>query len=233
MARRAGRAHPVALSAWWVMPKGLLSPKRIKERRRILKAVELAAEGVDFQQIAIQLGYSSKDMAQQAVRRAIQAVPAPDAATYRTLQGMRLDRAIEALMPQVADGDLKAIDVMVKVEERRAKLYGLDGGGANDPVSEEEQKKKARAITTAEEDSAKIVKVLAESGGFAEMLAEGTPLASLFLPEGLIGDDDDVPIATEDPQMIERLAEGFRANNLDDGVIEGEYSIVPTGGGRW
>lgn len=211
---------PVRRIQWVYMSatKGLLSTKRIKERRRIQKAVELAAEGTPWPVIAIQLGYKDEANAKQAVRRAIESVSAPAAGMYRELQLQRLELAVEALMPQVRDGDLKAIDVLVKVHERESKLLGLDGGGQNDPETEEARRKRASKITSSEEDTAVILKVIAESGGFAELLAEGTPLASLFLPEGMTGDDDDIPMGSEDPQIIEHLAESFRAGAVQDNM---------------
>jgi len=50
-----------------------------------------------------------------------------EAATdYVTLQERRLDRALNAIWGRVLNGDDKAITAMLKIEERRAKLRGLD-----------------------------------------------------------------------------------------------------------
>lgn len=199
------------------MARGALTTKRIQEKRRIAKAVELAAEGTDFREIANQLGYKDDQIARQAVRRALEATMAQSTGFYREMQLTRMQRAIRALMPQVDDGDLKAIDVLIKVEERIARLMGLDGNMAADPENQEARRKKSVNFPTAEEDAAKILKVLAESGGFAELMADGTPLAALFLPDGVGGDDDDIPEVSEGPEVIEALAAGFSVH-ISEGV---------------
>jgi predicted transcriptional regulator len=49
-----------------------------------------------------------------------------DAATATGEQVARLDRMIEALTPQAEAGDVKAVQALLAVEDRRAKLLGLD-----------------------------------------------------------------------------------------------------------
>jgi hypothetical protein len=39
---------------------------------------------------------------------------------------IRLDAALVAIWPDIEAGDCKAIETMLKIEERRAKLLGLD-----------------------------------------------------------------------------------------------------------
>ena len=48
------------------------------------------------------------------------------ATDYVTLQERRLDRALNAIWERVLAGDDKAITALLKIEERRAKLRGLD-----------------------------------------------------------------------------------------------------------
>jgi hypothetical protein len=49
-----------------------------------------------------------------------------DADKAADLQERRLDRALNAMWQAVLDGNLQAIDRFLRVEERRAKLRGLD-----------------------------------------------------------------------------------------------------------
>jgi hypothetical protein len=42
------------------------------------------------------------------------------------VQAARLDAAIRAIWPRVEQGDVQAVAQVVKIEERRAKLFGLD-----------------------------------------------------------------------------------------------------------
>jgi len=47
-------------------------------------------------------------------------------AEYRRIQMERIDRAIAKIWPSVAQGEYEAVDRLVKLMEREAKLLGLD-----------------------------------------------------------------------------------------------------------
>lgn len=190
---------------------------RHEERRRTVKAVELAAEGWSFEEIAIQLGYQSESGPRTAVARHLKkAVHLPAQAVFMQMIG-RIDRALRAIMPLVDDGDLRAIDTMLRLETQRAKLYGLD----KNTVADEEKAQKnsgTRRPSFNDKENAEILKALAESGGLAEFLPEGVPAAALFLSEGAVWDDSDIPEAEEDPSVIEALADDFRTTHIGEGV---------------
>lgn len=103
-------------------------------RLRQTEAVALALSGLSYQEIADQLGYADRSGAWQAVRAALDRQEKPKVAEYRDMENARYDRIQAALWPAaIADPpDLKAIDRLLRLFERRAKLNGLDQQVARD-----------------------------------------------------------------------------------------------------
>lgn len=97
------------------------------ERRRA--AVQLRMQGKTWQEIADQLGYKGKGNAYNDIKRALEKAVADLAIPlegYRQLELDRLDAMQNALWPAVLKGDTKAIEVSLRLMDRRAKLLGLD-----------------------------------------------------------------------------------------------------------
>ncbi len=116
--------------------------------RRDARAAELRTRGLSYQQIADQLGYTSRANAYRAVARALAEIVAEPAAELRALELARLDamaRAARAVLegehwvvshgrvvehdgrPLVDDAPvLHAIDRLLAIQTRRARLLGLD-----------------------------------------------------------------------------------------------------------
>lgn len=97
------------------------------ERRR--QALELRKAGVDFRTIADRLGYEGPSGAHKAVTTALKALTAEPAEELRTLELERLDAMLRSLWVRATNAkgaDLGAIDRVLKIMERRAKLAGLD-----------------------------------------------------------------------------------------------------------
>ncbi len=114
------------------------------------RACELRSAGQTYQQIADELGYSDPSAAKKAVDRALASAVAEPAGRLRTLELARLDAALQVAFrvlheehvaasfgkliidprtgkPVRDNGpNLQAIDRIVKIGERRAKLLGLD-----------------------------------------------------------------------------------------------------------
>jgi hypothetical protein len=93
------------------------------------RALELRAAGAPYEQIAQTLGYSNRATAARAVQRALDRDYERTANLrdeYRQLHLMRTDRALRAIWPKVIHGDLGAIDRLVRLLDRQAKLLGLD-----------------------------------------------------------------------------------------------------------
>lgn len=123
-------------------------PEQVEEsRHRRAEVVRLRRTGMTFEAIGEQLGIT-KQAAHKLWHKTMKDIPVAEVETYRTEQRMRLDallqRANEILdAPHVVvqhgkvvmyDGEplrdrgpeLDAIAAILKVEERRAKLDGLD-----------------------------------------------------------------------------------------------------------
>jgi hypothetical protein len=97
------------------------------ERRYRLGQLRLAGV-VDQRQLASLLRVNqstvSRDLA--ALRRELIDTTTEQYADEKALATKRLNAALAAIWPRVQRGELLAIDRMVRIEERRAKLLGLD-----------------------------------------------------------------------------------------------------------
>lgn len=100
--------------------------RRIEAHQRQLKALELRLAGVIYEQIAAELGYAGRSGAYKAVESGLKLTMREPAESLRRLSAERLDRATLAIWRRVSSGDLHAIDVLLRLEARRAKLLGLD-----------------------------------------------------------------------------------------------------------
>lgn len=115
----------------------MTSERRLAAADRQRLALQLRKGGLDYRRIADQLGYDGPSGAFKAVTSALQKTLKEPAEDVRTLELARLDDLLTGLWPEVlprrdpATGDtipanLAAIDRVVRVMERRAKLLGLD-----------------------------------------------------------------------------------------------------------
>lgn len=95
----------------------------IERERRVL---ELRRAGVSFDLIATQVGYRDRGAAYKAYKRALARTLQQPAAELRDLEVDRLDRLLTAVWPKALRGDLAAVDRVLRVAERRARLLGLD-----------------------------------------------------------------------------------------------------------
>jgi hypothetical protein len=94
-----------------------------RERRR--RAVELRLAGATYQVIADRLGWSGPSGAHQEVARALRAGECA-ADQLRELELARLDVLQAAVWPKAVTGGLKAVDAVLAIMKRRARLLGLD-----------------------------------------------------------------------------------------------------------
>ena len=102
---------------------------RTEEQARIdTEALKLRSLGWTYQQIADQMG-CTKQAASDRCKRALAAIPAEAVDEYRRIEGERLDTLLKIAMNRVVDdgkGALFAIDRVLAIMDRRAKLLGLD-----------------------------------------------------------------------------------------------------------
>lgn len=95
-------------------------------RRREAAVVQLRIAGNTFDQIATQLGLSGRSSANRIYRRVLDATVAEPAAELRQLEGARLDALQAQWWPRAVDGNYRAAQIILKLMERRARLFGLD-----------------------------------------------------------------------------------------------------------
>jgi hypothetical protein len=93
-----------------------------KERR----ALGLRRAGITYDEIARQVGYANASGARKAVMRGLKRTLQDDADATRQLEADRLDRLQAGVWNAAAGGDVQALDRVLKIMDRRAKLLGLD-----------------------------------------------------------------------------------------------------------
>lgn len=102
------------------------TPQVIANRQRQDKALELRKAGATYNQIATQLGYSSPSTAHRAVTTALNRLCTDNAEQLLKLELTRLDQATLWAAQRAKAGEPAAINTLVRISERRAKLLGLD-----------------------------------------------------------------------------------------------------------
>ena len=102
--------------------------KRLKALERRQKALELRKNGYDYKTIAKELNVTIKTafLDVKTCLDEIRKTTHETAEDVLELELKRLDVAQAALMPKVQAGDTRAIDTLMRVQERRAKYLGLD-----------------------------------------------------------------------------------------------------------
>jgi hypothetical protein len=92
------------------------------------ECLRLRREGLTHREIAARLGVAPAT-AYRRVRHALDQINernVEDAGTLRALEMLRLDELQNAIWQQAIDGDGKALDRILAIMARRAKLLGLD-----------------------------------------------------------------------------------------------------------
>jgi len=101
-------------------------PDAIRITERHVKALELRKAGLTFASIAIKLGYANPAAAANAVKCHLEKMIEEPAKEVRQMELARLDDMLLSIWGEVRKGHLGAIDRALKIQERRAKLLGLD-----------------------------------------------------------------------------------------------------------
>jgi len=99
-----------------------------KKLQLMKKAYELRIAGLSYRRIGAQLGisYSSAFTYVREIMNELRKECKELAETYRDLELERLDQAQAAIYNKVLQGDVAAIDRLIRIQERRSKLLGLD-----------------------------------------------------------------------------------------------------------
>ncbi|KAB7850133.1 hypothetical protein [Streptomyces mobaraensis] len=118
------------------------------ERRT--KAIAMRLAGVDFETIAERLGYASRGAATKDLIRALEirhAEQGAQAEVLRSVEAQRLDRLQAAAWALALQGDLKAIETVVRIIDRRCRLLGLDAPARMEVLSIDAIDEQIRLLT--------------------------------------------------------------------------------------
>jgi len=101
---------------------------RLSAAERKREIIKLRRDGLTFHEIGEQVACTPQ-YAFKVVRVYLERVDkelSEEVAQLRRLESERLDRAHRAVWPKAIKGDLRAIDRVLRIMERRARLFGLD-----------------------------------------------------------------------------------------------------------
>jgi len=101
---------------------------RARAAERRLNALRLRKAGASYSQIAEALG-CSKTQAYRDIQRALKNIGKREqegAAELRLLESQRLDELLMPMMRQAKNGSQGAVDRVLRIMERRARLWGID-----------------------------------------------------------------------------------------------------------
>lgn len=104
-------------------PRGQAPKAEVANREQ--EVVKLRRGGLTWDLIGERVGLSpsgAHKAYQNALRRAVQ----EDVDAIRQVEGERLDTAQAAIWRNVLEGDNQAVNTLIRIMERRAKLLGLD-----------------------------------------------------------------------------------------------------------
>lgn len=102
--------------------------KRLELKAMRERVMALKCRGFTHARIAKTLGISASEVGRHA-RSALDELiedTRDDTERVRALECARLDRYLVALDKQIARGDVRAVEAALKIQVRRANLYGLD-----------------------------------------------------------------------------------------------------------
>lgn len=103
--------------------------QRAATAARRANAIVLRLAGLDYDTIAQRLDYADRAAAYKDIERALQAniaQQAQSADALREVELMRLDRLQAAAWQAATRGELRAIETVLKVIDRRCRILGMD-----------------------------------------------------------------------------------------------------------
>lgn len=90
------------------------------------QALQMRSVGYEYERIASDLGYADKSGAWRAVKAALDRAVIEPAREQRLIMADRLDILLQRTLRAVLEGDLDQVVNVLRVEKRRAELFGLD-----------------------------------------------------------------------------------------------------------
>ena len=100
--------------------------QQVKAYERQKEALSLRLVGLSYDAIAERLEFANRSGAFRAVQAALKKTLQDPADELRTLELERLDSMLLPMMAQAKKGNQGAVDRVLRIMERRAKLLGLD-----------------------------------------------------------------------------------------------------------
>jgi hypothetical protein len=100
--------------------------ERIAQAEKEARIIELRRTGATWELIAKATGYANASGAYKAYQKAIGKIVAPKVEELRAVEVDRLDRLQFAIWERAKDGDIKAIDAVLRILDRRTRILGLD-----------------------------------------------------------------------------------------------------------
>lgn len=105
-------------------------PRDANASMRVTEAIRLRAQKLSYEEIAKRCGYGNRSSCYQAVQRELQRTVILNTEELRREELHMLDTLHASIWPQAMDpnnkGRLFAVDRLISIAERRAKLMGLD-----------------------------------------------------------------------------------------------------------
>ena len=148
------------------------SPQRVRLVEKHLQALELRKTGFTYAEIALNLGYRSPSGAEKAVRSAIRKVFLEPATEVLKIELFRLDALLQAIWQKAKDGDYQAVDRVLRIMERRAKLLGLDAATPLRVEAEFYHTPEQAQPKASEEWTAGVLRILVDCGAFGQLVSE-------------------------------------------------------------
>ncbi len=91
-----------------------------------VRALELLAKGLSYDEIARQVGFTNRGCAHRAVAKALAERQVEDIDALRAMENARLDALQAALWDQAMAGDCRATTAILRIIDYRIRLLGLD-----------------------------------------------------------------------------------------------------------
>jgi AraC-like DNA-binding protein len=105
------------------------SRARVREdnaHQRQMTALDLRSQGYTFDVIAARCGFAHRSAARRAWQAAIKAIAEDTAEEARLLFKASYGPVRQALHNKARMGDVRAVEALVKLDERECRLFGLD-----------------------------------------------------------------------------------------------------------
>ncbi len=106
--------------------KGTTSSRRLKDRLKAKQALDYRLEGKSYPDISDLLSYSGPGAAFNAIQRLLKHHEMDSVDELRQVESARLDELLAGLWAEAQTGTKAAVEVVLKIMARRAKLLGLD-----------------------------------------------------------------------------------------------------------